>query len=265
MVVNYNRFQRSVFLSSCNTIAAKSYEYNQAVWGYFNLRQVNMELSQENAYLRQRLIHLDNRRDSSNSSSVEIIKDFLDPEKEINCYSARVINNSTNKLINYITLNRGRRDGIRPEMCVINGRGVVGVVTTVSERFAVVMPILNSRSLVSCKIKGHSRQDTVGVVKDIGSLRWNGKDYRFAQMVQVPRHVSIKKGDTIVTSGYSDFFPEGVLVGTVESYERATDDNYYDITVRLSVNFRTVSYVNVLDYLNRDEQAKLEESVKAKE
>lgn len=205
LVVNYNHFQRSVFLSSCNTISAKTYEYNQAVWGYFNLRQVNKELSEENAYLRQRLIHLDNEVHSAKLDSSSLVS-FLSPEKEITCYSARVINNSTNKLVNYITLNRGKRDGIRPEMCVINGQGIVGVVTTVSERFSVVMPILNSRSLISCKIKGYSRQDTVGVVKDIGSLQWNGEDYRFAQMVQVPRHVDIKRGDTIVTSGYSDFF-----------------------------------------------------------
>ncbi|MBN2829898.1 MAG: rod shape-determining protein MreC, partial [Candidatus Cloacimonetes bacterium] len=210
----------------------------------------------------QKLIYLDNQFHTIKSDSVRIATHFIDPEKEFICHSARVINNSTNKLLNYITINRGSENGIRPEMCVINSDGVVGIVTTVSNHFGVVMPILNPNTLISCKIKSRiSHQDTVGVVKDIGSLLWDGKDYRFAKMVQVPRHVNIKKGDSIVTSGYSDFFPEGIMVGVIEDYEKANDDNYYEIKVRLSVNFRTVSYVNVMDYLHKEEQEKLENRI----
>jgi rod shape-determining protein MreC len=146
-------------------------------------------------------------------------------------------------------------------MSVINSHGVVGIIKTVSAHFSVIMPILNPKAQISCKIKGRQKaiNDTIGVIKDIGSLKWDGVDSRFASMIQVPRHVPIRKGDIIVTSGYSDFFPEGIMVGRVESFSKASDDNYYDIKVRLSVNFRTVSYVTVLEYKNRKEQELLEQ------
>lgn len=261
MVVNYNHFQRSVFLTSCNSFTATIYQYNQQVWSYFELREVNQELASENAYLKQKVFLLDNKLNSVLGDSVRNKKIRLDPEKEYLCYYARVINNSTNKQQNFITINRGYKDGIREDMSVINPRGVVGIITSVSKNFAVVMPILNPKAQISCKIKGKTAltKDTVGVVKDIGSLKWDGVDPLHALMVQVPRHVPIRVGDKIITSGYSDFFPEGILVGEVESFEKASDDNYYDITVRLSVNFKTISYVTVLDYKHREEQEKLEE------
>jgi rod shape-determining protein MreC len=162
--------------------------------------------------------------------------------------------------LNYITLNKGRNDGIRVEMTVISAQGVVGIVKAVSDHFSVVMPLLNKWAQISCKIKVKTKTqiDSIGAVKDIGSLKWDGVDYRYASMLQVPKHVNVHKGDTIVTSGYSDFFPEGVLVGTVDGFESGSDDNYYNIKVRLSVNFKTVTYVKVLDYKHRREQLKIE-------
>ena len=256
LVVNNNHFQQSVFLTSCNKISATIYGYNQSVIDYFGLRQVNEELSVENAMLKNRVIKDENLLHVIKKDSLQKIAFHINPEKEYTCYSAKVINNSTNKLLNYITLNRGRKDGINVEMSVINSQGVVGIVKAVSDHFSVVMPLLNTKSLINCKLKGKniSPADTIGKVKDIGTLKWDGYDYKFSNMIQVPRHVKISKGDTIVTSGYSDFFPEGVLIGTVESYEKAKDDNYYDIQVRLSVNFKTVSYVKVLEYKHRKEQ-----------
>lgn len=261
LVVNYNHFQRSIFLSSCNRISASIYEYNESVWSYFGLREVNEELAAENTFLKRQLMLSQNKLGSLEKDSIRKQTIKLDPEKEYTCYYARVINNSTNKLQNYITINRGYKDGIREEMSVVNPRGVVGIVKSVSKNFAVVMPILNPKAQISCKIKGKTAlvKDTVGVVKDIGSLKWDGVDPFYAIMLQVPRHVPIKVGDKIVTSGYSDFFPEGILVGEVESYAKASDDNYFDIKVRLSVNFKTVSYVTILDYKNRKEQEQLEE------
>lgn len=261
MVVNYNHFQRSVFLSSCNKISATIYEYNQGVWSYFGLRQVNEELAAENTLLRRRLFIAENQVNTLLKDSLRKHTIKLDPEKEFTCYNARVINNSTNKLQNYITINRGYSDGIREEMSVINPRGVVGIVKAVSKNFSVVMPILNPKAQISCKIKGKltNVKDSIGVIKDIGSLKWDGVNPRYASLLQVPRHVPIKVGDKVVTSGYSDFFPEGILVGEVASYEKANDDNYYDIKVKLSVNFTTISYVTVVDYKNREEQEKLEE------
>lgn len=260
MVVNYNRFQQGVFFTSCNSTAAKLYEINQSVWDYFGLKQVNQELAVENVSLRNKLILLDNQFNNLKVDSQRLKSIVLDPEKEYTCYSAKVINNSINKLQNFITLNRGAKDGLKEGMSVITPQGVVGIVKSVSEHFAVVMPILNPKAQISCKIKGRilSANDSLGVVKDIGSLKWSGEDYRYANMIQVPKHVPVRRGDTIVTSGYSDFFPEGILIGTVEGFSKASDDNYYNIKVKLSVNFKTVSYVDVLEYKHRAEQEQLQ-------
>lgn len=261
LVVNNNHFQHSVFLSSCNKISATIYQNNQSVIDYFRLKQTNEELAAENAMLKNRVIKAENLLQAIAQDSLQKSTFRINPEEEFTCYAAKVINNSTNKLLNYITLNRGYKDGIRSEMTVISSRGVVGIVKTVSRNFSVVMPLLNSNTKISCKLKSkiNAQGDSVGVVKDIGSLVWDGYDSRFASMIQVPRHVKIKKGDKVVTSGYSDFFPEGILVGYVEEFDKASDDNYYEIKVRLAVNFKTVSYVKVVDYKNRKEQKSIEQ------
>lgn len=261
LVVNNNHFQHSVFLTSCNNISATIYDYNHSIIDYFSLKQTNEELSAENAILKNQVLKAENLLQAIAQDSLQRTTYTLDPEREYTCFAAKVINNSTNKLLNYMTLNRGYKDGIRREMTVISARGVVGIVKAVSQNFAVVMPLLNSNTKISCKLKGKNKilADSVGVVKDIGSLVWDGYDSRFANMIQVPRHVKIKEGDRIVTSGYSDFFPEGILVGYVEDFEKAGDDNYYDIKVRLAVNFKTVSYVQVLDYKNRRQQKSIEQ------
>lgn len=259
LVVNNNSFQKSVFLTSCNKFTSSIYEKNQAITEYFYLGVVNEELAEENVKLKNQLIAAQNKLRGIENDSTRLQHYRIDPEREYIVYPAKVINNSTNKLRNYITLNRGSIDGIRPEMSVISNKGVVGIVKTVSRNYAVVLPVLNPKSNISCKLKARtSKNDTVGLIKEIGSLNWDGKDSRFAQMVQVPRHVKLNVGDTIVTSGYSKYFPEGILVGTVEDFTNASDNNYYNINVRLSVNFRTISYVKVMKGLNKEEQEKLE-------
>ncbi len=260
LVVNYNSFQRSAFLSSSNAVSGTVYDWNQSVIDYFSLHRVNEELAEENNRLQNRLLQLDGKVSGLQADSLHLptIRFTSEPEKEFACYSAKVINNSTNKQYNYITLNCGERDGIKPEMTVVNAQGAIGVVKTVSRHFSVVMPILNLKSQTSCKIKGRN-QDGEGLIKDIGSLVWDGENPYYADMLQVPRHVNIQKGDTVITSGYSDFFPEGILVGTVENFEKADDDNYYNIQVRLAVDFSTISYVSVFDYKYKKEQQVLEE------
>ncbi len=264
LVVNNNNFQRSVFLTSCNGISASIYNSNHSIVEYFSLKRVNDELAVENVDLKNRLRKADNILQAILKDSLRKTTFYLNPERNYTCYSAKVINNSTNKLLNYITINKGTRDGIKEEMSVISPNGVVGIVKAASRNFAVIMPLLNSNAQISCKIRSNRIMsgDSIGVVKDIGSLKWDGRDSRFANMLQVPRHVNISKGDSVVTSGYSDFFPEGVFVGIIEMFEKASDDNYYYIKVRLGVNFKTVSFVQIMDYKNRIEQENLEEEAK---
>ena len=259
-IVNGNYFQRTVFYRYSNEVAGGIYAVESSVTRYLSLAKENENLSKENVELRNSLFVLSNELHSLRSKGDTVHHAPLDPKMEYKCMQARVINNSTNLLQNYITLNRGTSSGIEPEMSVISPQGVVGIVVSASVHFSVVMPLLKSRSLISCKVRAENKQDGLNaMIKDIGSLVWHGGDPRYAKMEQVPRHVRLKKGDLVVTSGYSDFFPEGITVGTVEDFTTADDDNYYDIDVRIAVDFNTLSYVQVLDYKHRKEQKYIED------
>lgn len=263
IVAHGGAFQRSKFYALSHSVAARAYAMRDNVTNYASLRLTNEQLSQENIVLRNELMRYKQLYLSQSGPKDSIKHAPLDPTLSYESLSAKVVNNSIGHIDNYLTLNRGRLDGILPDMSVITGDGVVGFVESVSDHFAIVMPILNPKAQLSCKIAGKNTDSLgTGNIKDIGSLVWKGGDTRFAHMQQVPKHVPIQKGDHIVTSGYSDFFPEGIDVGTIESFKNANDDNYYDIIVRLSVNFHQLQYVEVLNYKYRNEQISLQDSVR---
>lgn len=252
MVVRNNGYQQSVFFSSSNTLLASLYSVSNSVIEYFYLQSTNEGLATENTELKNKVIELQNqlealRPDTANSNLLKI-----SPDKEIHYIQAKAINNSTNKMLNYITLNKGKRDGIRPDMGVVSEDGVVGVVSNVSEKFAVVIPVINPKIQINSKFLRNNYS---------GPIHWNGQNYRFVSLNDIARHVVFSLGDTIVTSGYSKSFPEGIFVGTVDDFKISESDAYYHIKVRLGVNFRTLTHVKVIDYLNFGEQQNLEKTM----
>jgi rod shape-determining protein MreC len=150
---------------------------------------------------------------------------------------------TTNRLHNYITINRGSKDGIVRGQGVRNEEGVVGIIKTVGQNYSVVLPVINTNSNISCRF---AKNDYAGI------LRWDGKDNRFALLTDVAAHMVVNPGDTIVTSGLSPVFPEGIAVGIVESSVLKDGDSYYTIRVRLSTNFKRLKYVEVVQ--NKDQQ-----------
>lgn len=250
MMINSQEYQKSVFLSSSNAVVATLYNWTNSVGEFFKLRNANNQLSSENTDLKNQIIDLQNKLNAFKPSLTDSLNFELSPENEYRFISAKVINNSTDKFQNYLTLNKGSKDGIKPDMGVVSSEGVVGIIKSVSPHFSVVISILNPKIQISCKFK---RTDYTG------SLVWNGEDYRYANLVDIARHVDIRLGDTIVTSGFTRTFPEGIPVGIVEDYNIKESDAYYNIKVKLAVNFRTLSYVNVINYLNYQEQKQLEE------
>jgi len=209
----------------------------------------NDYLAQENAELRDRLYARENELNFIKQDSNFQIRQNRAVEKNYTFITAKVINASTNKYRNYVTLDKGREDGIRPEMGVINESGVIGIVSSVSNHFSVVLPVLNPSSRISAKIKDRSKT---------GSLVWNGRDARKALLEEVPLYIPIEVGDTVVTSGYSSIFPEGIDIGIVSFFQKE-NDNFYFIEVDLFTNFNQLSYVDVISYRNAEEQKELEE------
>lgn len=252
LFVNNEQYQKSVFFSSSNTVVAGLYSVSNTVVEFFKLKATNESLSAENAVLKDRLFDLENKIASIEYIDTASVLYHLFPENEYQFIPAKVINNSTNKNLNFITLNRGSRDGIRPDMGIVSADGVVGIVKTVSDRFSVVISILNPMIQVNTKI---SRNNYTG------PLVWDGEDYRYADLLDIPRHVELQVGDTLLTSGLTTTFPEGIPVGVIESFSLNEGDAYYNIRVKLAVNFRVLSQVNAVDYLNYKEQNKLENSV----
>ncbi len=240
-----NNFQRAAFMNSSNHVSGIIYTRYNAIVSYFRLSSVNNELAEENARLRQLIF--DHPADSIRQDSTLFLHSL--PEHSFSFIPARVINNSVHRQHNYLTLNKGSKDGVRPDMGVATADGVVGVVFNVSNSFSTVISLLNLRWNVSAKLKRNNY---------FGSLSWDGKDYKYALLNEIPFHVEIKAGDTIVTSGFSSIFPEGMMLGIVETFNKEGGDNFYNIRVRLSVDFKSLAFVEVIDYKQRNELDALE-------
>lgn len=247
LLVNYNNYQKSQFLNSSNSISGGIYEKVSSVTDYLSLAKTNEELSRENA-------KLNNLLGSSFKSSVDSSFTYSDTlyRQQYIYRTAKIINNSVNKQLNYITLNKGRIHGIESDMGVVTVNGVVGVVKSVSENYSSVISLLNSRIKISAKIKKNDY---------FGSLSWDGKDYRKALLLDIPFHVQVQKGDTIVTSGFSSTFPEGLTLGVIDEVLTSSGSNFQEVKVLLSNDFKSLSYVKVIGDLLKEERIELEEGV----
>lgn len=244
-IFNFNNYQKVRFLNSSSRLTGRIYEGYSKVGDFFNLPSVNRELAEENARLRGLL---------GISENIREIPDYLilrygNQEQAYSYISARVISNTVNRQQNSFTLDKGSRDGIKPDMGVLTAKGVAGIITHVSPSFSSGLSLLNTRWNVSAKLARNGY---------FGSLVWDGKDYQIALLNEIPFHVDLAIGDTVVTSGFSTFFPEGILLGTVESFEKGGGDNFYTIMVKLSVDFKAISYVEVIENVHKSEIENLE-------
>jgi len=214
---------------------------------YLNLYSVNSKVAQENIDLR-------NRIEKMNKSDGNHFISFADSinNQQYTYTSAEIINNSTNRQKNFFTINKGKNQGIDVDMAVISPDGVAGIIVSSSTNFSVGMSLLNIDFHLSARIKSNGF---------FGSVTWDGRDYRFAYLNEIPLHVLINKGDTIITTGYSSIFPKGIMVGIIDSYEKAGGD-FYKIRILLATDFRKINYVSVAGNLRKTEQAELEKQYK---
>lgn len=237
LLFHNNPYQHYIFLTSANAVSSAVYGSAENVTSYFHLHDINEDLQSQNARLEAQLLDLQTKLekfelneefDSIMADTVKLQYDFI---------LANVISNSITRGHNYITINKGRKDGIKPEMGVVDQNGVVGVVNVVGNNASRIISLLNPKMRLSCKIKGSEY---------FGSLVWDGKNPEEAVLEEMPRHEKFKKGDTIVTSGYSAVFPPGIPVGTIISHAKEHDDNFYALRIKLFTDFNRLSTVRVI-------------------
>lgn len=226
LLFGFNDPQREAYITSANGLSGTIYEWRTGIGQYFGLRKENERLAMENARLRERLYVLSDsaRVDYENSASTGSV------------LVARVINNSVRHDDNYITIDRGLADGLRQGMGVYNSSGVIGVVMSAGRHHAIVLPILNGRTSISCKIMG---------TDSFGFLEWKGGNPYIAQLRDVPYHSDAKEGDTIVTTGFSSVFPENIPVGTITNVERMKNGYTVRVGVRLAADMSNLGWVYV--------------------
>jgi rod shape-determining protein MreC len=244
LMVSFNNYQRVTFLNSSNNLFGTVYERFSNMDDYFSLSRTNAHLAAENASLRRQLqfrIQNQEKYPLNRPDTVEAPAYIFT--------SAKVISNSTNKQFNYITLNKGSRQGIKPDMGIINTEGVVGVITNVSLNYSTGLSLLNKRMSIPAKIKKDNY---------FGALVWDGEHFNTADLKEIPYHIIVNIGDTVVTSGYSNIFPEGIMIGIISKWDQESGTNFYNIKVELSTNFKTLKYVEVVQNTKRAELIKLE-------
>lgn len=246
-IFNFNRYHKVMFLNSSSAMLGGLYEQRSNLAEYIRLGDVNDSLAEANALMKNR--DLKNYRYLGDSLLVyndSIYKQVFEYK------TARVINVSINRNTNFITLDRGSSLGIIEDAGVISGGSLVGIVKEVSDHFAVVMPLINTNFRSTVKL---------GRSGDMGQYTWDAKNASQGIVSEIPKHVQVFKGDSIFTTGYSNYFPENILVGRVADVSSLPEDEFQSIRVDLATNFRTLSHVDIVINLLKEEQIALENQV----
>lgn len=245
LIIKGSDFHQARFVEASNVVTGSIYNRVDKISNYLYLRHTNELLLSENAELRNKL-----------ASFRQLVKDKKDTlidsigGQRFQYLYAKVVNNSVTKRDNYITINKGFLDGIRPEMGVISKDGIIGFVEAVSDHYSVIVSVLNSNFNVSAKLKKNNY---------FGPLTWDGINSKYCQLEELTHNVPIQKGDTIVTSGHTNFFPSDVMIGTVADF-KIVGGNFYKVEVKLNMEFMKLDYVIVVHDIQREERIKLEES-----
>ncbi len=245
LLVDHNYYQKASFGKFSRGLVSVIDNQLSSVGNYLNLKQNNIELRLENVALRNEIAKLNNRLEANK----QILSDSIGGSK-FTYSTAKVVNNSVNRQNNFLTLNVGSNDGVKPEMGVVTKDGIIGVIASVSSNFSTVISLLNTDLKISAK---HRRS---GI---FGSLRWDGDNYREATLYEIPQHVSLTQGDTIVTSGFSPIFPPGIPLGTIEEF-KLKDGSFYVVKVKLMCDFKRINHVYVIKSLQATERKLIENS-----
>lgn len=260
LIFRFNNYQGSVWFSTANVVAGKIYEVDADIKNYFSLTKINRQLNVRNLYLEQTVRKLSEQVHAQTGDSSWLARTQADVLEGYKLIPAKVITNSIDRRDNFVTIDKGRADGVHPDMGVACGNGVVGVVYMVSDHYSVVIPLLNSKSNLSVTIRKRGY---------FGYLHWTGGAADVAYVDDIPRHAHFRLGDLVETSGYSAIFPPGIIVGQILHVYNSRDGLSYRVQVRLTTDFGNLRDVCVIDNTAMKESIDLlrsaEDSLKIKQ
>jgi rod shape-determining protein MreC len=245
LTIQTHSYHKNKFINSSNAITGGIYSIKSSITDYFNLREENKILINENTRIRKQL----------ESYKSKVVNQNIDTSSILSKYyfvSAKVINNSFSKTKNKLTINKGKRDSIQLDMGVITSKGIVGIIDNVSNKYATIQSILNTNSQINAKLKN---------AKHFGSLVWNAEDPNVIQLIDIPRLAPVKTGDTIVTGGRSTIFPEGILIGAVIDFELTEDENSQNLNIQLFNDMTNLEHVYIINNIDTQEIINLEKGL----
>jgi rod shape-determining protein MreC len=245
LLLQNNSYQANTAIKFSTQYTGFIHNYTTTFSDYIALKETNNYLIEENAKLHTLL---KNEASFSNSTLIR--------NKHYQYYPAKIINNSVNNRNNFITLNKGSKHGIKEGMGIITEQGVIGVIYSVSQQYAIAISLLHRKSAIGIQLKKNNHN---------GILKWEGFNYKVTSINNFPNHIPIAIGDTITTSSHSVIFPEGVSIGTIKNIQKNADNGFFDVSVSLFEDFNQLNYVYVIHSDEAAEQLKLEEKIPTNE
>jgi rod shape-determining protein MreC len=247
VIVQDRSYHQSKFVNSANAITGGVYNKVNSVSAFFHLKKDNQLLSEENVRLKNLLEERDNKFVLDSFTVIDSSQYF----QKYDYSAAKIINNNFTKRNNFLTINKGAKHGLAPDLGVINSKGIIGVIKNVSSNYSNVLSILNTNSKINVRLKSSNH---------FGTLVWDGKDYNITQIIDIPRQALVKAGDTIVTGGKSAIFPEGIAIGVVKDF-KYEQNKYQIINIVLFNDMSAIGEVQIVKNLHKDEQITLEQSI----
>ena len=247
VIIQDYSYHQSKFVNSANAVTGGIYNKVNSINEFFHLKTENQLLSEENAHLKNLLEKRENFYAIDSFTVIDTSRYFQKYDYSV----AKIINNNYTKRNNFLTLNKGSKHGLIPDLGVINSKGIIGVIKNVSPNYATVLSILNNNSKINVRLKNSNH---------FGTLVWNGKDYNITQIIDIPRQAVVKAGDTIVTGGKSAIFPEGITIGVVKDF-KYEQNKYQVINILLFNDMSAIGEVQIVKNLHKNEQVLLEQTV----
>jgi len=234
LTIQHNYYHQAAFFNSSNAMAGGFYQKLNNFTAYLDLRRVNDSLV---SYVATLQASLPENQISDSSTFAPLTFDSTVSQRYFYT-GARVINNTIEFRNNYLTLDKGSLAGIKPRTAVMATNGIVGIVKDVSPHFSTVISVLNKNARISARLK---KSGTAGTVL------WSGGNFRYADLIEIPEHIEVKVGDTLLTSPYSSIFPDGLFIGTVSEVVLPEGNSMYEIKIKLGANFKKLNYVWVIE------------------